>query len=88
MKIGLMSRLASLRGAPSRAASRHPSDYDPSQAGGEQRTAEWRWDEDAMPPSARGRGRLPWPRAALVIGALSLVLWALIFVVIGMLFRG
>ena len=88
MKIGLMSRLASLRGAPSRATSRHPGDYGPPQAGSGPRTAEWRWDEEAMPPAARARGRLPWPRAALVIGALSLALWALIFVVIGMLFRG
>ncbi len=88
MKIGLMSRLTSLRGAPGLATSRHPSDHGPSQAGGGQRTAEWPWDEEAMPPSAPARGRLPWPRAALVIGALSLALWALIFVVIGIVSRG
>lgn len=84
-----MDRLASLRGGPSNAASRQPSEHAPPQEGTGRGAGEWQWEEDpAVPPGdARRRTRLPWPRAALIIGVLSLALWVLIFVVIGMLFR-
>jgi len=64
MKIGLMSRLTSLRAAPAPAE-------------------KWHWEE-AMPPHGGGPGRRPlaWPRAALLIGVLSLALWLVIAVLV------
>ncbi len=64
MKIGLMSRLTSLRAAPARAE-------------------KWHWDEEMKPHGAEpGRRPLAWPRAALLIGLLSLALWVVIALLI------
>ena len=84
-----MDRLTSHRVGPSNATGRHSSEHGPPQEGTGRGVGEWQWEEDPAPPPghARRRTRLPWPRAALIIGVLSLALWALIFVVIGMLFR-
>jgi len=83
MKIGLMSRLASLRPTPDNAEKRRSAGSRlPPLA--PKRTAKWLWEEDIPPDQKSGHGfgyrpgRWPWPRAALVIGFLSLVFWIVI----------
>jgi hypothetical protein len=79
MKIALMSRLTSLRAVPARAEKRPPAGFRlpplrPSQG------AKWQPEEEMLPPHGGEPPRQPlaWPRAALLIGLLSLALWGVI----------